>query len=103
MSSSPRSRAMKLSRRSFLRGVGATGALVHVGLPPLEAMFNSGGTGYVATGKPIESRFLLWFNGNGIPERYWIPTQTGSDYELTPCLAPLRSLRGDIHVLSGLD
>src|SRR5262249_7909316 len=40
---------------------------------------------------------------NGIPERYWIPTQTGSDYELTPCLAPLRSLRGDIHVLSGLD
>ena len=25
--------------------------------------------------KPIESRFVLWFNGNGIPERYWIPSK----------------------------
>ena len=23
----------------------------------------------------IETRFLLWFNGNGIPERYWIPAR----------------------------
>ena len=33
-----------------------------------------------ATGaeKPIESRFVLWFNGNGIPERYWIPSEEGA-------------------------
>ena len=30
--------------------------------------------------KPIESRFVLWFNGNGIPERYWIPSEEGSAY-----------------------
>ena len=98
---------MKLSRRRFLRGVSLTGAAIRVGLPPLAAMFNSNGTAYAAEvskrGLPIESRFLLWFNGNGIPERYWIPTETGPDYELSPCLAPLRSLREDIHVISGID
>ena len=49
---------------------------MQVGLPPLVSMFNSTGTAYAADGvaaKPIESRFVFWFNGNGIPERYWIP------------------------------
>ena len=97
---------MKLSRRTFLRGVSASGAVLRVGLPPLQAMFNSSGSAYAAPAgvtAPVEPRFLLWFNGNGIPERYWIPTETGADYELTPCLAPLKSFRRDIHVLSGLD
>ena len=53
--------------------------------------------------KPIESRFVFWFNGNGIPERYWIPTETGADFRLSPCLSPLAPFRNDIHVLSGLD
>jgi hypothetical protein len=74
-------------------------------------MFNSTGTAYaaepIATGKsaeaPIENRFVLWFNGNGIPERYWIPSETGSDYRLTPCLAPLAPFRNDIHVITGVD
>ncbi|MGH9674243.1 MAG: DUF1552 domain-containing protein, partial [Bryobacteraceae bacterium] len=81
-----------------------TGAVARVGLPPLAAMFNSNGTAYAA-GKDgtIESRFLLWFNGNGIPERYWIPDTTGPDYELTPCLAPLARVRDQVHVISGID
>ena len=61
---------------------------LQVGLPPLAAMFNSTGTAYAAertvAGKvaeaPIENRFVLWFNGNGIPERYWIPAETGANY-----------------------
>src|SRR6202049_1902707 len=98
----------RISRRALLNGVTAAGARIVVGLPPLVAMFNSHGTAYAAatrarTDKPIESRFVLWFNGNGIPERYWIPSEEGSDYELTPCLAPLASWRKDIHVLSGVD
>ncbi len=97
-----------VSRRTFLKGLGCSGAMVYVGLPPLEAMFNSSGTAYAATGAagnagPIESRFLLWFNGNGIPEKYWIPTETGSNFTLTPCLAPLAPFRNDIHVITGLD
>jgi len=69
-------------------------------------MFNSTGTAYAATTSsesPIENRFVLWFNGNGIPERYWIPAEEGRDFRLTPCLEPLAPFRDDIHVLSGLD
>src|SRR5947209_4250878 len=99
---------MRLSRRRFLRGLSVTGAAVRVGLPPLAAMFNSNGTAYAAPGKvaagvPIEDRFLIWFNGNGIPERYWVPAETGPDYQLTPCLAPLKSVRDYVHVISGID
>src|SRR6476620_7933633 len=78
-----------------------------VGLPPLVSMFNSVGTAYAAPAdrakRDIESRFVLWFNGNGIPERYWIPSDEGTEYRMTPCLSPLAPFRRDFHVLSGVD
>jgi hypothetical protein len=74
-----------------------------IALPPLEAMFNSHGTAYAAGPPEIETRFVLWFNGNGIPERYWIPDSTGPDYRLTSCLAPLAPFRNDFHVVTGID
>ena len=80
---------MHVTRRRFLQGVSMAGAGIRVGLPPLAAWFTSNGTAYAATSKPIASRFVFWFNGNGIPERYWIPSEVGADYEMTPCLAPL--------------
>jgi hypothetical protein len=103
--------ATALSRRTFLRGVGLSGALIRVGLPALEGMFNPGGTAYAATGTAsghvgstgIEKRFVFWFNGNGIPEKYWIPRETGPDFEFTPCLNPLAPFRKDIHIVTGLD
>ncbi len=100
---------VRTSRRTMLKGLTAAGAGITVGLPPLVSMFNSVGTAYAAepasglAAKPIETRFVLWFNGNGIPERYWIPTEEGVDYEMTPCLAPLAASRKDVHVLSGVD
>src|SRR6266581_970610 len=100
----------RLSRRIFLRGLTLSHAPVLVGLPPLVSMFNSTGTAYAA-GSPgrvtqpaaIEKRFVHWFNGNGIPERYWIPSRTGADYDITPCLIPIGRLKDDVLVLSGLD
>src|SRR5881396_1718180 len=91
----------KLTRRSFLKGLSLAQAPVWLGLPPLEAFFNEKGTAYGAD--PIEKRFVLWFNGNGIPERYWIPSETGPEYQLTPCLNPLVKFRNDIQVITGLD
>jgi Protein of unknown function (DUF1552) len=100
----------RLSRRIFLRGLTAAHVPVVVGIPPLVSMFNSAGTAYAADGpvrepqaNKIQKRFVLWFNGNGIPERYWIPSSTGSDYDVTPCLTPIGRLKDDVLVLSGLD
>ena len=53
--------------------------------------------------RPIELAFVLWFNGNGIPEQYWIPRRDGADYEFTPCLRRWPPFASDIHVISGLD
>jgi hypothetical protein len=97
---------VRLSRRIFLKGLTMAQAPVIVGLPPLVSMFNSTGTAYAADTKApgtIGKRFVVWFNGNGIPERYWIPSRTGADYDLTPCLTPIGRLKDDVHVLSGLD
>ena len=92
-----------LSRRTLLKGITAGARVAAVALPPLEAMFNAAGTMYAADQSPVESRFVFWFNGNGIPERYWIPAETGADFVLTPCLAPLAPFRSDIHVVTGID
>ncbi len=93
---------VRLSRRSILKGLTASGAQILVGLPPLVSMFNSTGTAYAAQ-TPIESRFVFWFNGNGIPERAWIPNEEGPDYRMTPCLSPLAPFRSSTHIISGLD
>lgn len=102
-------RRPRLSRRIFLKGLTAAHASVIVGLPPLVSMFNSNGTAYAADAVPkdgtnsIGKRFVIWFNGNGIPERYWIPSTTGKNYDITPCLTPIGRLKDDVLVLSGLD
>ncbi len=94
---------IRVSRRRLLKGIATA-----VALPPLEAMFDPNGVAYAAssrTGMPVkpETRFVLWFNGNGVVEKYWIPSATGPEFELTPCLAPLAPFRNDIHVITGLD
>jgi len=94
---------MHITRRRFLRGVSMAGAAIRVGLPPLAGWFTTNGTAYAATAKAVTPRFVFWFNGNGIPERYWIPSEVGSSFEMTPCLSPLESLRNDIHVISSID
>jgi Protein of unknown function (DUF1552) len=92
-----------ISRRTFLKYVGVAGSVVRIGLPPLGAMFNSRGTAYAGDKEAIPTRFVFWFNGNGIPEKYWIPRETGPEYEMTPCLSPLAPFRKDVHVITGLD
>ncbi len=89
-----------LPRRLFLRNLSG----VTIGLPPLAAMFNANGTAFAATPKAsIPTRFVFWFNGNGVVEKYWIPAETGANFTMTPCLAPLAPFRNDIHVVTGLD
>jgi len=84
-----------LSRRTFLRGSG-----VAVGLPLLEAMMPGSAMGAPAGGPPKRAAFL--YVPNGIVHDAWKPVSTGSDYELPYSLEPLREVKSDVTVLTGM-
>jgi hypothetical protein len=70
-----------------------------VALPLLEAMTpqRSKATGPIA---PTRAAFVYVPNGVHMPA--WTPTTTGAGFDLPPILAPLKSVRDDVLVLSGL-
>jgi hypothetical protein len=83
-----------LPRRTFLRGVGAA-----LALPALDAMFPAFGAD---AARPIP-RLGFVYVGNGIVHRTFKPRGAGFDFELSPVLKPLASLRDQLTVISGLD
>ncbi len=83
-----------LSRRHFLRGVGATVALPMLGaMSPLRAAV-------AATTKPRRSVFV--YIPNGVNGMTWQVSKAGRDYKLSRALAPLEKLREEFTVFSGL-
>ena len=62
-----------MSRRRFLRGVLAGGAMVSVPLPRLANAMNSNGDGFV-DGSALPKRFGMWFFGNGAGQGLQIAT-----------------------------
>ena len=85
-----------LPRRTVLRGIGAAMAL-----PLLEAMTTGAARGASrATKPPTRLAFLYVPNGVHMPD--WTPREAGADFELPALLEPLRSVREDLLVLSGL-
>ena len=86
-----------LDRRAFLRGTGTL-----LSLPLLEAMVPAFATrAQAAVGQPLP-RFLAMCATLGFHTPFLFPAETGADYTLTPYLEPLRDLRGDFSVISGL-
>ncbi|NOJ97066.1 DUF1552 domain-containing protein [Corallococcus coralloides] len=88
------SRTPALSRRTLLRGMGALMAL-----PLLDVMRPR--TARAAT--PAPRRFVAFYTPCGIHMPKWTPGGEGADYSLTPTLASLAPVKGDVLVLSGLD
>jgi hypothetical protein len=86
-----------LSRRTFLRGVGAV-----IGLPLLDAMVPALGWAQ-ATRVPAPSRLCYVYVPNGMVMQNWTPATQGSDFEFTPILRPLERFREHTLVLSSLD
>lgn len=82
-----------LSRRSFLRAAGVT-----LALPALDSLAP---LGRAATGGPVR-RMVCCCTTLGIHAENLFPTKAGRDFELTPYLEPLRDLRGDLTVFSGV-
>jgi hypothetical protein len=90
-----------LSRRTFLRGAG-----VALGLPLLDAMLPLGRTSSVfrttqRAVAPVRTAYLYFPNGAFM--NAWVPTRTGTAYDLPFSLTPLEPVRDDVVVLSGLD
>ena len=85
----------KLPRRTFLKGVGAT-----LGLPLLNAMLPSNGWAAGATGAPNRMAFVFVPNGVIVPD--WTPKGEGADWQLSPTLEPLASVKDHLCVMTGL-
>jgi hypothetical protein len=89
------SRSHKLTRRTFLTGVGVT-----MGLPWLESLPVWGGSAPVAAAPP--KRFAVLFMGNGISPPHWSARGEGADMQLSRSLEPLAPFRSRLNVVSGL-
>ena len=85
-----------LSRRTVLRGVGAT-----LALPLLERMTPTNALARAATTPVV--RFCTVYVPNGIVMERWTPTAEGADFAFTPTLRPLEPFRAHLLILSGLD
>jgi hypothetical protein len=85
-----------LSRRTFLKGVGAI-----IGLPLLDAMVPALGWARGATGQP-PLRLCFVYVPNGMVMQNWTPAAQGKDFEFTPILKPLEPFREDMLILSRL-
>ena len=86
-----------LSRRTVLRGLGAT-----VSLPLLDGMVPALTATSRTAAKPTQ-RFSAIYVPMGMVMEQWIPASTGRDFELTPILQPLAAFRDQLTVVSGLD
>jgi hypothetical protein len=86
-----------LSRRTVLRGVGAS-----IALPLLDAM-NPAATAFAQTaaGQTPKRLAFIGFPHGAIMDS-WVPKQAGADYELSPILTPLEPFRQHLTVVSGL-
>ena len=90
----------QLPRRTFLKGLGTA-----LALPALEAMLPAakllGATPPVTPGGfPKRMAFVFIPNGAHMPD--WTPKDVGTVFELPPTLEPLKSVRENLLVLSGL-
>ncbi len=88
-------RSPRISRRTALRGLGAS-----IALPYLEIM--GGKTLAAAAGKADPPRLACFYIPGGIARHAWFPKETGAGFTLAPSHKPLGHLRDHFSVLSNL-
>lgn len=97
-------RAMALSRRQFLRGIGVSIALPT--LPSLLSRFAGAedaikavaGVATTASGAPLRMAFMSI--PNGVQQDHWFPSD---EFALNESMAPLEGLKNHFQVISGLE
>ncbi|MES2570395.1 MAG: DUF1552 domain-containing protein [Verrucomicrobiota bacterium] len=95
-------RSASLSRRSFLRGLGACMALpafesMRAVAAPIAALSEA-----AQKGVPTRMAFLYVPNGT-IPSAWWPEGDGGKDFVLSRTLQPLEKIRHELQILSGLE
>src|SRR5882762_2695606 len=98
-------RLANLTRRHYLRGLGACLALpAFESIGPLSALAAGAGATKLAatpTGAPLRMAFVYFPNGAIQPN--WWPKGEGKDFELAPTMEPLAKLKHQLQILGGLD
>lgn len=90
-------RHVSLSRRRFLRGVGAS-----IALPTLASILPREALAARALKAPTRLAFVYIPNG-AIPSAWWPAGEGGTDFALSPTLAPLASVRDQVQIIGGLE
>jgi hypothetical protein len=85
-----------ISRRTVLRGVGAT-----VALPLLDAMVPALTASQNTPAKPVR-RLGVVYHPNGVVYENWLPKGVGQEFELSPVLSPFEPFRDRLLVITGL-
>jgi hypothetical protein len=85
-----------ISRRTVLRGVGAT-----IALPLLDAMVPALTASQKTAAKPVR-RLGIVYHPNGVVYENWLPTGVGTDFQFSRVLAPLERFRNRVLVVTGL-
>jgi hypothetical protein len=86
-----------LSRRRFLRGVGAS-----IALPALASLAPRQALAARAAKAPTRMAFVYVPNG-AIPAAWWPAGDGGADFALSPTLAPLGKVHKHLQVIAGLE
>ena len=86
-----------LSRRTVLRGVGAT-----VALPLLDAMIPARTALAQTAASPLPRLGFVYFPHGAIMPA-WTPKTEGRDFDLPPILAPLEPFKSQLTIVSGLE
>jgi hypothetical protein len=85
-----------VSRRTVLKGVGAT-----IALPLLDAMHPATAWAQTAAAAAPKRFAFIGFPHGAIMDK-WSPAQTGANYEMSPILQPLEAYRQHMTIVSGL-
>ncbi len=89
-----------LNRRHVLRGM-LGGSAITVGLPLLDCFLNTNGTA-LASGQPIPSNFVMWFQGLAFAPGFWEPKKEGPGYDMAHNLRALTPIKDKVNIYSGL-
>jgi hypothetical protein len=87
--------SQRISRRTVLRDTSAM-----IALPWLNAMLPR--TARASAESTAPKRMVCVYTPNGVCNEQWYPKKYGADFEFSPILSPLKPLRDQVSVLSGL-